>query len=146
MRCQPTPDVGTNHCEAYHKEVNKKHRVGGKVVTPDMDDMRTEMGRLGFNHGKLLRALKGNPTLMALLSADLVVTLGSSRARRYTGGKNSHKWQLLLEEILDSLLAIWTTPMQGQSVCAISLPYDFSLHGRPLCNAAGQAVGGNSMP
>ena len=113
-----------------------------------MDAMRTEMGRLGFNHGKLLRDLKGNPTLVALLSADLVVTLGSSRARRYTGGKNSHKWQLLLEETLDSLLSIWTTPMQGQSVCAISLLYDFILHdhGRPLCNAAGQAVGGNSMP
>ena len=40
----------------------RKHRVGGKVVTPDMDDMRTEMGRLGFKHGKLLRALKGNHT------------------------------------------------------------------------------------
>jgi len=69
-----------------------------------MDAMHTEMGRPGFNNGKLLRASKG-----------------SNRARRYTGGKNSHKWQLLLEETLDSLLSIWTTPIATQGPSATQL-------------------------
>ena len=51
--------------------------------------MRTEDVGMRFNHGKLSRVLM------------------HSRARRYSGRKNTHKMHVLLEETMDSVASLW---------------------------------------
>ena len=97
----------------------RKHRVGGKVVTPDMDDMRTEVGRLGFKHGKLLRALKGNHT--PHLTGAFPLDPPSTTLIPYTTPHWGVPPQTPLQRFYSHLLkpASWASLQMGSSLIAL---------------------------
>ena len=91
-------ELGTNTNENYHKLRNKDSGTGASVVTPDVDDMRVDWTTMEYNHGKLSRVLSG------------------ARSRRYTGGKNSHRMHVLMEETMASLSSFWNpTPRSSHT-------------------------------